>query len=119
MCTFIGVECVAANALIELYGRGLREISFEGLADYGLLVVESYENEISERAVLIFDQERIRGMVMDYSEFFQVREEESRKYICLRDNVDIRRVKEKFRWTLSYAMLKAVRQVDISQVLGA
>lgn len=119
MCTFIGVECVAANALIELYAHGCNEISFESLADYGLLVVENYENEISERALFIFDQERIAGMIMSYSDFFKVRIKGSKKYICLRDNVDIRKVKERFRWTLSYAMLKAVKQVDIKQVLEA
>ena len=75
MCTFIGVECLAANALIELYAQDVREISFEDLADYGLLVVESYENEISDRAIFIFDQERIMGMIINYSDFFEVREE--------------------------------------------
>lgn len=119
MCTFIGVECVAANALIELYARGHREISFEELVDYGLLVVESYENEISERAVWIFDQERLHGMIMNYSNLFEIREEGEKKFICLREGADIRKVKEKFRWTLSYAMLKAVKRVDISQILAA
>lgn len=119
MCTFIGVECLAANALIELYAQDVREISFEDLADYGLLVVESYENEISDRAIFIFDQERIMGMIINYSDYFEVREEENTKYICLRENIDIREVKEKFRWTLSYAMLKAVKQVDINQVIQA
>lgn len=119
MYTFIGVECVAANALIELYAHGRNEISFEGLADYGLLVVEKYEDEALESAHLIFDQERIVGLIMNYSDFFKVRTDGDTKYICLRDNVDIRKVKERFRWTLSYAMLKAVKQVDISKVLEA
>lgn len=119
MCTFIGVECLAANALIELYEKEIREISFEDLTDYGLLVVESYENEIEERAILIFDRERLEGMIVNYSEFFEVKEKEKRKYVCLRENVDIKQVKEKFRWTLSYAMLKALKQVDINQIVQA
>lgn len=117
MCTFIGVECLAANALIELYEQEIREISFEDLADYGLHVVESYENEIAERAILIFDHERLEGLIINYSEFFEARKEDNKKYICLKDNVDIRQVKEKFRWTLSYAMLKTLKKVNISQVL--
>lgn len=118
MCTFIGVECLAANALIELYEQGIKEISFEDLADYGLLVVENYENEIAERAILIFDQERLEGLVIHYSEFFEVKNKDKKKYICLKENVDIRQVKEKFRWTLSYAMLKTLKQVNIKSLKG-
>ena len=117
MCTFIGAECLAANALIELYEQGIKEISFEDLADYGLLVVENYENEIAERAILIFDQERLEGLVIHYSEFFEVKNKDKKKYICLKENVDIRQVKEKFRWTLSYAMLKTLKKVNINQVV--
>ena len=117
MCTFIGVECVAANALIELYANGIREISFKHLANYGLLVVEWYESETKDKAILVFDHEKIEGMIIDYSDFFEVKEIEKSKYICLKENVNIRQVKEKFRWTLSYAMLKALKQVDINRVV--
>lgn len=117
MCTFIGVECLAANALIELYERGIREITFENLADYGLLVVESYENEICDEAIFIFDMEKLEGMVINYSDLFVIVERNAKKYLCLKENVNIRDVKERFRWTLSYAMLKALKRVDIRQVL--
>lgn len=117
MCTFIGVECLAANALIELYEQNIRKISFEKLADYGLLVVESYENEIGEEAIFIFDKEKLEGMVINYSDLFTIDEHDMKKYLCLQEDVDIREVKERFRWTLSYAMIKALRRVDISQVM--
>ena len=117
MCTFIGVECLAANALIELYESGIQQISFNDLADYGLLVVENYEYEIGDEAIFIFDREKLEGMVINYSDLFVIREIESKKCLCLQDNVDISVVKERFRWTLSYAMIKAMRQVDIRQVV--
>ena len=45
MSIFIGVECLAANALIELYENEINKISFKKLAEYGLSVVEQYKKE--------------------------------------------------------------------------
>lgn len=121
MCTFIGVECLAANALIELYeqdGHNNR-ISFRNLADYGLMVVDKYEMETSERAVFIFDQEKIHGLIINYSDYFSVDMNDGEKFICLKDGVDIEDVKDRFRWTLSYELLKAVSHVNITEVVGA
>ena len=49
VCTFIGIESVAANALIELLDkRGEREVSFDMLARYGIanIVLSSGLNEV-------------------------------------------------------------------------
>lgn len=118
MCTFIGVECLAANALIELNQHGIRKISFEELADYGLLVVDEYEIATSERAVLIFSQEKIKGFIFNFSNYFEVQEND-KKFICLKEDVDIRELKEYFRWTLSYEILKALCKVDICKIVNA
>lgn len=119
MCTFIGVECLAVNALIELYGKGIRQISFEQLADYGLMVLEAYESETSEKAVFIFNQEKIQGLIMNYSDYFAIEILENRKYICLKDGADLKKLKERFRWTLSYELLKAVNNVNVNDVMQA
>lgn len=121
MCTFIGVECLAANALIEMYEQDVHNsrISFKNLADYGLRVVDKYEMETSERAVFIFDQEKLHGLIINYSDYFSVETDGEEKYICLRDNVNIEDVKDRFRWTLSYELLKAVCHVNITEVIGA
>ena len=111
MRTFIGVECIAANALIELYEDGIQEISFSQLADFGLSVVEQYNRENHTEAVLIFNPEDIHGMVV-------LIKEKDQKYICLKDNVNIRKLKEQFRWTLSYAMLKVFNRVSVKSVVS-
>lgn len=117
MSTFIGVECLAANALIELYQQGISEIGFKELADYGLLVVDKYETQDGENAVLIFDSEEIMGWVVSYSEYFEI-EEREQKYICLKQGVDIKELKQKFRWTLSYSMLRALNQVSVMDAMN-
>lgn len=113
MCKFIGVECLAVNALIELYGTDIRRISFKELADFGLMVVEQYKIESGQAAVLIFDPEDIQGLVINYAEFFDIEQEGDTKYLCLKDNCDILEIKKQFRWTLSYSMIKALSQVSV------
>lgn len=119
MCTFIGVESLAANALIELYESQIRKISFKQLADYGLMVVDAYEDETAEKAIFIFNQEKIQGLIIDYSNYFSVEIINEEKYICLNKDVDIRELKERFRWTLSYELLKVVNRVKISDIIAA
>lgn len=117
MCTFIGVECLAANALIELYENQIRNLSFSQLADYGLMVVDAYEDETSEKAIFIFNQEKIQGLILDYSNYFSLKMINGEKNICLNKDVDIRELKERFRWSLSYELLKAVNSVKIGDVV--
>lgn len=117
MCTFIRVECVAANALIELYGKGINKIGFKELAKYGLVVVEQYEVENYGEAVLIFNPDEIQGFVLNYSDYFKIEESDTGKSIVLRDNVDIQELKRQFRWTLSYAMLKVLNNIDIIDII--
>lgn len=120
MCTFIGVECLAANALIELYKKEITKISFRELVEYGFMVVEQYETESLDEAILIFNQEEIQGLIINYSNFFEIsRGDNDEKYICLKDGVDIQELKEQFRWTLSYEMLKALNTIDVMKAIGA
>lgn len=117
MCTFIGVECLAANALISLYENGIDKIGFQQLAEYGLSVVEKYRRENKAEAVLIFNPDDIQGLVINYSDFFNILEEGEQKFICLKTGVEILELKEHFRWTLSYAMLKALSQVNVMDAM--
>lgn len=116
MQTFIGMQCIAANALIQLSKNGIREISFSKLKDFGSLVVEQYNKENHTEAILIFNPADIQEMVLSYPEYFDMKEKDQ-KYLCLKDNVDIRKLKEQFRWPLSYAMLKVFNHTSIEQLL--
>ena len=54
MCTFIGIESLVANALIELFDYNhTREVTFDTLVDYGMKVVQIYQRETGEEAVLL------------------------------------------------------------------
>lgn len=118
MPIFISVECLVANALIVIHESNIKKINFQKLSEYGLMVVENYEAESSEEAVFIFNPQEIQDMVVNYSNYFEIdKGENEEQYICLKDGVDIQELKEQFRWTLSYEMLKALNAVDIDELL--
>lgn len=118
MCTFINVECLAANALIGLYENGETKISFNKLAEYGLLVVEQYKRENAEDAVFIFDPDAILGLAINYSGFFDIISEDGKqRYLSLKAGVEIKELKENFRWTLSYAMLKVISRINVMDIM--
>ena len=57
MCKFIGVEILAANALIEaLESEKTSTITFSKLEEYGLKVVEFLETTYNEQAVIIYNE---------------------------------------------------------------
>lgn len=117
MCTFIDVGCLAVNALIELKKENISRIGFRQLSDYGLSVVEQYKQVHEGDAVLVFDPDHIQKLVINYFDSFGIEEEEEQQYICLKPESDIKKLKEQFRWTLSYAMLKALNRVNVMEAV--
>ncbi len=113
MCTFIDVECLAVNALLELKNNNISRIGFKQLNNYGLSVVEEYKQVHKGDAVLVFNPDNIQKLVIEYFDSFGIEEEEQQRYICLKPESDVVKLKEQFRWTLSYAMLKALNRVNI------
>lgn len=118
MCKFIGIESLAANALIELYGEKIQRISFKNLVDYGLSVVEQYKKECEQMAVLIFDPDDLYRLVVNHSDFFDIEQDEDTKYLCLNQDIDINKVKKRFRWTLSYRMIRALNKMSVMTVVS-
>lgn len=119
MCTFIGVECLAVNALIELSKNNISKIAFKQLARYGLSVVEQYKQVQKQDAILCFDPNDLQNLVANYFTFFNIVDEEEtgQKFICLKPHADTTILKEQFRWTLSYSMLKALKRVNIMEAI--
>lgn len=108
-----------ANALIELSENSITKISFQQLSEYGFMVVEQYKAESSDEAVFIFNPEEIHDMIINYSSYFEIdKGENDETYICLKDGVDVQELKEQFRWTLSYEMLKALNLINVMEVIG-
>ncbi len=73
MCMYIGIEDLAANALIRILSQGHNNntfVSFAKLYKYGLAVVEKL-NSKNEEAILIYSPESTCMLFTDYSDFFE------------------------------------------------
>lgn len=82
MCMYIGIEDIAANALIRILSQGHNEASesqkfirFPVLLDYGMAVVKILTAK-GEEATLIYDCESSSMLFRDYSDFFERRIDE-------------------------------------------
>ena len=75
MCYYIGIEDLAANALIEILKTKENEqteqycVTLAELEAYGSQVIQ-YLNERGEQAVLILSRENTSLMFRNYSDFF-------------------------------------------------
>ena len=121
MCTFIGIESLVANALIELFDHNnTREISFETLVEYGLTVVQIYKRETGDEAVLLLSEKYQIDMIENYADYFDVKKEASgRGVLCLKESVDnTSQLQDYFRWTLNTDLIDAFVAPEALEKLG-
>lgn len=106
MCKFIGIEILAANVLINLIeSDNRRNVSLEELNKCGIEVVNILEKEFNETAVVLYDKNRIGSFVIDYSDFFEYKNDT----LYVKDSVkDTKQLRDWFRGTLSYEILSAI-----------
>ena len=72
MCVYIGIEDVAANALLELLElKNCRFVKFSALGEYGNFVVNLYSSKNKETAIFILSRERRDMFFEDYSAYFE------------------------------------------------
>lgn len=72
MYTFIGIESIVANALIELFEkRNEREVSFDTIVRYGTRVARVLQENVNEEPVLLFSRKYQINMLENYSDFFE------------------------------------------------
>lgn len=123
MPTFIGIESLAANALIELMEREhTREVSFDTLVRYGMEVVRIFERKTGEEAVLLLSRQDQLDMIENYSEYFEV--DFSGTYtgtFRLKSTVseqDLEKLKKHFRWTMTVRLFEAFMSPEALQKLG-
>ena len=105
MCYYIGIEDLAANAMIEILEIKQQEqenieginlsVSLKDLEDYGAEVVRYLNNETSEKALLILSRESTDYMFKNYSDFFE--EDDNESAIKLREGKTVEDLKNKFR----------------------
>lgn len=123
MCTFIGIESIAANALIELFEkRNEREVSFDTLVRYGMQVVRILQEKTNNEVILLLSRKYQINMVENYSDFFEVDYSSGGNGVFRLKGTDkqetLQELKEYFRWTLSFQILDALISDDALHVLG-
>ena len=122
MCFYIGIEDLAANALIEILqsknGDDSQNIAtYAELEKYGAEVVH-YLGEQGEKAVLILSRESTNHMLCSYSDFFVETETDKKEpAIELRKGKTVSDLIERFRTYLEIDVLLAFMSEKTVSVL--
>lgn len=119
MCFYIGIEDLAANALIELLQKEENRsfITYKELERYGTQVV-SLLSERGEKAVLLLSRENTNAMFRDYSEFFEEDSYDGNEGIRLRAGKSRKDLIVQFRGYLALDVLMALVDERSVSVLG-
>lgn len=121
MYTFIGIESLAANALITLLekNQNVREVSFSTLVSYGTEIIRIYRRDTGEEAVLLLSREYQMNMIANYSDFFDVQmDDDGQGVFRLKDGVTKELLKDYFQWTLKNNLLSAFMAPEALEKLG-
>lgn len=118
MCFYIGIEDLAANALIESMRRAEKTfLTYREIEDYGSRVVE-FLNEKGEKAVLILSRESTNALFRNYSDFFQEKSENDEMGIALKTEVTLENLMNQFRGYLALDVLMAFVNEHSVRALG-
>ena len=109
MCVRIGVEDLAANALIELLKRSdaQRFVSYHHIEAYGLQVAKLLQQE-GEEVMLIMSRPYTDEMLWYYEDFFEEIVEQGEAGIALKEGKTVEDLREKFRGYLGIKVLLAL-----------
>ncbi len=114
---FIGIEDLAANALIEVFDGGRRFLTYREIEEYGNEVVRIL-NSNREEAVLILSRNRTSNMYRDYSAFFEETEENGERGVHLKEGKNGGDLIDAFRGYLPLSVLLAFVDQRSLRVLG-
>lgn len=118
MCFYIGIEDLAANALIIALSKGERRfLTYGEIENYGSSVVQ-FLNEKGEKAILILSRESTNDLFRNYSDFFEEQEQEGLLGISLKEGIQINDLIVKFRGYLALDVLMAFVNEHSIQALG-
>ena len=122
MCYYIGIEDLAANALIEILKTKENElteqyyVTLAELEAYGSQVIQ-YLNERGEQAVLILSRENTSLMFRNYSDFFEEVETDKGIAIALKEGKTVSDLVKKFRTYLALDLMMAFMNTETVRVL--
>ena len=119
MCFYIGIEDLAANALIELLQKEENRsfITYKELERHGTQVVRLL-SERGEKAVLLLSRENTNAMFRDYSEFFEEDSYDGNEGIRLRAGKSRKDLIVQFRGYLALDVLMALVDERSVSALG-
>ena len=119
MCVYIGIEDLAANALIEVMSinDNTRFVSYTELENYGAEVVK-FLNSKGEKAILILSRESTNDMFRNYSDIFEETLNNGTWGIELKSNITIEDLIDKFRGYLAWDVLLAFVNEQTVATLG-
>ena len=125
MCYYIGIEDLAANAMIEILEKkqedgksmeGALSVTLKDLEEYGAEVVRYINKTSHEKALLILSRASTVYMFRNYSDFFE-EAEEGESAIKLREGKTVEDLKTKFRTYKAYDLINAYMAESTVKIL--
>lgn len=104
---YIGIEDLAANALIQVIQEGKNFLTYKEIEQYGARVVRYLSEKNGRKAVLILSRESTHEMLRNYSAFFEEKEENGARGIALRAGKRVEDLIERFQGYLALDVLDA------------
>lgn len=107
MAYFIGIEDLAANALIELVEKtGKRTVLFSQLNNYGNAIMTSLKKDNMD-VTLIFTKNTTEKFFHDCSDVFIIKEIKNDVEITLKEGISTDILRNRFRINIAFNLLKA------------
>ncbi len=117
MCVYIGIEDLAANALIELVEKSnIKEVLFSQLNQYGAEIVNIIEDK--KRIILIISNESTNRFLKNYSDFFELFNNGKEEGIRLKEGTTVNQLWLTFRTYLTMDLLNAFSCPKSLRALG-
>lgn len=116
MCTFIKMEYLVANALVELYeNKKIDKISLDDIKNYGIKVEKVLNKTEGTQAILLYSNQYTREFLQDYSDYFVFEDD----YIKIRSGVSIDDIRNHILSYISVDILLALLDESTLKVINA
>ena len=116
MCTFIKMEYLVANALVELYeNKKIDNISLDDIKNYGIKVEKILNETAGTQAILLYSNQYTREFLQDYSDYFVFED----NYIKIKSGVSIDDIRNHILSYISVDILLALLDESTLKVINA
>ena len=118
MYTFIGIENITMNALIEVNERQHQEeVAFSELLRYARKVAKIFEANTGREAAMLVSKKYQVSMMEEYSDLLDIDAYEERGVFRLRKGASMEEIVECFRWTIDRDLMNALMSEEAVQEL--